>query len=137
MREPAELVARWCDACRSPATQASSAERTPALLTRPLGPLFTHTVPREQISESVCLDLGIIAGASVSVQRRFCDPGRDMTLMFDEACCWWICCSCRPLACVCCLLRCEPVQCHLQHDWHMLLLRPRGCNNSMFAEGQH
>lgn len=25
-----------------------------------------------------------------------------------------------PVARVCCLLRCEPVQCHLQHDWHML-----------------
>lgn len=96
---PSEASAKPPSACRfHPRLPCASAEHTPALFTKRLRRLFTHTVPSEQISESVCLDLGIIAGASVSVQRRFCDPGRDMTLMFDEACCWWIWCSCRPLA---------------------------------------
>lgn len=87
-----------------PRLPRASAEHTPGCAVyepgRP-GCLLTRCpvrVPPRQISESVCLDLGIIAGASVSVQWWVCDLGRDMTLMFDEACCWWIWCSCRPLA---------------------------------------
>lgn len=87
-----------------PRLPRASAEHTPGCAVYEpgrAGCLLTRCpvrVPPRQISESVCLDLGIIAGASVSVQWWVCDLGRDMTLMFDEACCWWIWCSCRPLA---------------------------------------
>lgn len=77
--------------CRAHTCTVCEPGRAGCLLTR-----CRVRVPSEQISES--LDLGIIAGASVSVQSWVCDPGRDMTLMFDEACCWWIWCSCRPVA---------------------------------------
>lgn len=142
-QQPSEASAK--PACRS---HLRFAEHTPALFAKPLGPgyLLTRCLPNKSPRAFVWIwerggdnSWRICLGAAA----LFCDPGRDMTLMFDEACCWWIGCSCRaarppPVARVCCLLRCEP-PCSVICGMTGICFspRPRVNNNSVFAEGQH